>query len=406
MKKKLLLLAMLASAAGANAYWMPTPVITSETKEDGKVVITWDYDTEADDARHTHFVVTVYKMHKAVADENFVLASTDFSYIESTGTMPKSENRAAIWDQVPTCPGWWVRMPMYMDKALGIFTFQNFTGGEGKDDPFGGSYLVSPDYDLSKVTEKKFNIKASLGHEASSVTGAVLVQAWNTNWWDSNNAGYKTVYDSMKVYDDLTQYNWKDKSEVIWLPKVEDYIDEDQIAEVEGINQARTRVEFYGTGKSTYWINSFEVSVDLKAGDMIDYGVSEERVDGAKRSYAIDTAGDTENDYVYAYEVRAMLEEFDDYRNLNAIRATNYPYKNPKHVIGDFAGVECIGDAVDTEVSVIASNGYISVAGVQDMQVYNTSGACVYSGSADRQVNVGKGVFIVKAGSKTKKVIM
>ena len=406
MKKNLLLLAMLASAAGANAYWLPTPVITSETKEDGKVNITWDYDTEHEDAKFSHFVLTVYKMHKAAAAERFVLASTDFDYIESKGTMTDSEERMAVWDEIETCPGWWARFPKYMDKAMGVSTYQNFTGGAHLDDPFSGSYILSPDYDLSHVTDKKLNVSASIAREADSVEGGFVVYAWNTNWWDPNNVDYKPVYDLTKIYDDLGKSSWKDKSEELWFPNPDDYTDDEQIAEVLGIDHTRTRVSFYGNGYSTYWVNNFEVSVDLKAGDMVDYGASSIRLDNAARTYSIDTTGDTENDYVYAYDIRAVSEEFEDYCGMDVVCAINNPYKKAKYVIGDFAGVECIGDAADTEVSVIASNGYISVAGAQDMEVYNASGACVYSGSADRQVNVGKGVFIVKAGSKTEKVIM
>lgn len=396
---------MLAGAVGANAYWMPRPVITSETKEDGKVKITWDYDTEGKDATpYTHFVVTVYKMHKATANERFVLAKTDFDYIESTGTFVKPQDRLALWDQLPECPGWRARFPMYLDKALGFQVFMNFTGST-VDEIFNGAYIVSPDYDLTYVTDKKFNVRANLAKEHALDIGAIVVWAWNTNVFDAKNADYKPILEGEKFYDDLSYTNWKEKSEEIRFPNPDDYTDPEDIEEINCIDYTRTRVQFYGRGYNSVYVNDFEVSVDLKAGDMIDYGASEVRVDGSERSYTIDTTGDTDNDYVYAYEVYVINEENNEY-GFDAIRATSHPYKNKKHVIGNFAGVECIGDAADTEVSVIASNGYISVAGAQDMEVYNTSGACVYSGSADRQVNVGKGVFIVKAGSKTKKVIM
>lgn len=169
MKKNLLTLAMLACAAGAYAYWLPTPVITSEKRGDGKVDITWDYDTEHEDARLSHFVVTVYKMHRATADENFILAATDFDYIESKGTMKKSEERGANWDQVFSCPGWWVRFPKYMEKAMGIDAFMYFQGSGDMDTAFIGAYMMSPDYDLSNVTEKKLNVKAQLGDRKSVV---------------------------------------------------------------------------------------------------------------------------------------------------------------------------------------------------------------------------------------------
>lgn len=406
MKKFLLLsFAFAACVTGAKAYWLPTPVVTSETIEDGKVNITWDYDTENEDSKHSHFVVTVFKMHKAVQDENFVLASTDFDYIESTGKMYKAEDRGALWDQIDNCPGWWVRMPMYMKKAIGVDAFQYFAGSDNSD-IFGGAYIISPDYDLTNLSNKVLKVSAELGNEATSVSGGYAIWAFNTNWWGANNVDYKPVYGLDKHYDTLNSTNWTSVADHLALPDPEDFTDEDQIEEVKGIDAKRTRVMFYGVGYSAYWVNKFEVSVDLLAGESVDYGAEDIRVDGAERSFSIDTTGDTEGDYVYAYEVRAINEEYDSFRELNSIRATNYSYATPKHVVGDLAGIENVVAPGEDNVVISANGGCITVNGVETAQVYSVSGACVYNGRTDRPINVGTGVFVVKAGSKTAKVAL
>lgn len=103
-RKPFLLSALVAgSVMTASAVLMlPEPKLTGEHVSDGKVRITWEFSSE--DAPDPYFQVVVYKMHKAAAEENFVLAETDFGYIESEGTMKKHQDRGAIWDCLPDCP--------------------------------------------------------------------------------------------------------------------------------------------------------------------------------------------------------------------------------------------------------------------------------------------------------------
>ena len=164
MKKLSLGLAMAAIATGAQAYWMPTPEITSEVSENGKTTIEWTYD---DSEVCTYFQVIVYKMHKAQEDGRFVLASSDFSHIESEGTINNHQERGALWDYLPDNPGWWVRSPLYMGNAMGIDTFNYFAGSDNSD-IFGGAYMVSPDYDLTNLSDKTVNVSASLAAEAAA----------------------------------------------------------------------------------------------------------------------------------------------------------------------------------------------------------------------------------------------
>ena len=403
MNKTLLTLSIaMASASSAFAYWLPNPEIVSETKEDGKVTIEWTYDQSIE--RCNAFQVVVFKKHHATEDENFVLAKTDFTDIESKGTFEKHEERGAIWDYVKNCPGWWVKMPMYMNNAIGIDAFMYFAGSDNSD-IFGGAYMVSPDYDLSALSDPTIKVNAQIANEAVSVSGGFAIWAWNTNWMDPKNIDYKPVYNLDKHYDDLSFYNWKDISESCTFPIEDDFDDPDDKDEVRAIQHDRTRVMFYGVGYSTYWVNGFEVSVDLKKGESVDYGAEAYIVDG--NSFTIDTTGDTEDDDVYGYEVRALYTEYDDYRELTTIRATNYSYNTPKHVIGSFSG---IADSVvaESNVTVKVVDGSIVVegAGNEPVSVYNTAGGCVYNGSAANPISLDKGVYIVKAGAHTSKIAL
>lgn len=404
MKKPLLTGAlMFCGLLSASAVaWLPTPVITGETINDGSVTIDWTYDDSEEPC--DYFQVIVYKMHKAAAAETFVLAETNFDYIESTGTMVKSENRGAIWDFIPGCPGWWVKYPMYMNGAMGIDTFFYYTGSDNAD-IFGGAYMVSPDYDLSKLTNPAVKVEASLAHEAVSVTGGFVLWAWNTNWFDPKNIDYKPVYDDDIHYDDLSDKSWKSVSETLTFPDPADYTDTDHLEEIAGINKTRSRVMFYGKGYSSYWINDFKVSVDMAAGDMVDYGAEIHDVEG--KTFTIDTSSDTESDYIYAYEVRPVKLENDESRGVVTVRFVNYAYSTPRHVIGQFSGIEDVAVS-QGDVKIEAHDGMIVISGAGNdgAQVYTVAGQCVYNGPADQPISLGAGVYIVKAGETTAKVAL
>lgn len=344
MNRKLFLLAALTAGtmltAGA-VLMLPAPVLTSEEISDGKVKISWEFSSE--DAPTPYYQVVVYKMHKATAQENFVLAQSDFSYIESTGTMKKHQDLGAIWDYIPECPGWYVKYPLYMNGALGIDAFQYFTGSDN-DDIFGGAYLVSPDYDLTNVRNNSVKIEASLGREAASVTGGFCLWSYSTDWWDEKNIDYKPVVGHDHHYETLDNEVFKPFSE------------ECQSNEF----MSRSRVMFYGRGRSAYWIDSFKVSVDMIPGDSIAYGASVHRVDG-ETSFTIDTSADTPDDYTYGYEVRAVREDKREYPTENMYMRFISPSK-PMKIIGviDQSGVT---DIVSTEEDV--TEEYYTLQGIR-----------------------------------------
>lgn len=405
MKKKSLLAAamLLGGLLGANAVvWLPNPVITEETVADNGVTVSWTYDSSEEPC--THFQVIVYKMHKADKAETFTLAQTDFDYITSTGTMSKKEDRGAIWDYIPECPGWWVKYPLYMNGAMGVDTFMYFAGSDNAD-IFGGAYIISPDYDLTHLANPSIKIETELGNEATSVTGGFALWAWNTNWYDPKNIDYKPVYGNDHHFTDLASTSWASKSETLVFPDVADYTDPDQIEEIESIDKSRTRVMFYGQGYSAYWVNGFKLTVDMAAGDMVDYGAAIHEVTG--NTFTIDTSADTPNDYTYAYEVRPVKLDYDDYRDVTTIRFTNYAYSSPRHVIGQLSGIDDI-TAADQNVKIYARDGQIIIEGADDSNasVYNVAGQCVYTGAANVPVTLDRGVYIVTAGATKAKVAL
>ncbi|MDO4320632.1 MAG: DUF6383 domain-containing protein, partial [Bacteroidales bacterium] len=393
---------LFGSVLGASAIWLPTPVITEETVGDTGVTISWTYDDSQEPC--DHFQVIVYKMHKATKDESFVLAETDFDYIHSTGTMKEAKCRGAVWDFIPECPGWWAKFPWYMEGAIGLNTFHNYPGSDNSD-IFGGVYLASPDYDLSNLANPEIKVEANLANEYYGVTGGFALFAWNTNWWDPKNIDYKPVYNNDYHYTDLSNTKWSAKSETLSFPNIEDFTDPEQIEEIEGIDMTRSRVVFYGSGSFIYWINDFRLTVDMVPGDMVDYGAAIYEV--TDRSFTIDTTSDTDDDYVYAYEVRPIRLDYDDYYDATTVRFIDHAHLNPRHIIGKFSGIDGItSDKAETRI--FARDGKIVINGAEGLtaNVFNIAGKCVYSGTADAPIALERGIYIVKAGDTTAKIVL
>lgn len=299
MKKKFTFISVIAAFSAftvAADFMLPSPKIIKEEIGEGKVNIAWEYSSE--DVPEVDYQVIVYKKHTAKSNEEFVIAETDFDYIESVGTINKQEDTGMLWDYVPDCPGWFVRAPLYMNGAMGIDTFFYYVGSDN-DDIFGAAYMVSPDIDISHLSKPVLKIDASLGKEASSVTNAgFAVYMWNTDWYTASNADYVTLKNHDHNYDTIALDKFKSYSEVCDLSS---YINDPW-------EPSRTRVCFYGWGKSAYWIDSFRVAADMKAGDSVNYGSSFHNV-GKEKSFTIDTSEDTDSDKVIGYEVRAIYWE-------------------------------------------------------------------------------------------------
>ena len=393
--KKLLLATLCAGAMiPAKAMFMrPAPEMLTETKEDGKVTVTWKNDT---DEKITNYHVVVYKKHKATAPERFTLAETDFNYIESAGTLTKHEERGAGWDYLPDCPGWYVKSPLYMNQAMGIDTFNNFVGSDNSD-IFGGAYMLSPDYDLLGVdaANRKIYVSCSLAKEAESVTGGFALYTWSDDWWSEANYDYKPVEGHDHHYSDLSSTKFQDYEEVC----------EPQIF----VN--RTRLSFYGKGYSSIWIDKFKVDVELGADDEIGYAAELHVLEAQEgvNTFTIDTSADTDNDYVYGYIIRTVRMDFDDSRNLTTMRFIS-PCPQV-HKIGDeFVGIDEVGADADTALKVTAAEGMITVEGVDaatPVEVFDLAGRKVAAGTAAAPIAVGaKGVLVVKAAASAAKVVL
>ncbi len=277
-----------------------------------------------------------------------------------------------------------------MNGAMGIDTF-NYYPGADNDDIFGGAYIISPDYDLSNLSDPNITIQADMANEAISVSGGYVIYNYSTDWWSENNYDYKPNLECDVFHEDLTSDRFKSYEDVLYP--------------FEELN--RTRVCFYGTGRSALWIDSFKATVNMKAGETITYPADMHRITDGSKEYTIDTTGDNANDKTVGYQVLASREDYDDYRQLTTIRFMSAMNK-PMIKVGEGSSSGIDGIAADTDApTVTATNGTVTVTGVDNVQIFSTDGRMVYNGAADSPIALGaKGIYIVRAGSRSVKVIL
>lgn len=109
----------------------------------------------------------------------------------------------------------------------------------------------------------------------------------------------------------------------------------------------------------------------------------------------------------------------DDFTFNRMTQVWEADYSNKTITIGDWSAkysnitIQKEGDAIESVVNtkpvvkIYAANGTIYVAGeAANVQVYSLSGACVFNGVANQISGLNKGMYIVKCGDATVKVIL
>ncbi|MDE6628731.1 MAG: hypothetical protein K2K36_05110, partial [Muribaculaceae bacterium] len=315
------------------------------------------------------------------------LAETDFSHIESAGSMTAHEWRNAEWDFITDCPGWYVRSPLYMRHAIGIDTFNQFPGYD-PDDQFGGAYILSPDYDLSKVApeNRRVYVTCRLANEESSVTGAMALYTW-----DADASAYRISKEGEQTIQPLSNSAFQEYTRE-FSPSSD---------------AERTRICISGYGYSALWADSFIASIRLKAGDAAGlpaHTAAIEAQPGVNR-YTIDTSGNTTDDYIYGYTVRGVQAEPSPISGYYAIRAIS-PISEI-HRIGENNSIDII-PRNRNGMNVVTSGGYITVNGLEPgtiVEIYQPAGQLVATGEAGTAIRASaSGILIVRAGSMAAKI--
>lgn len=401
MKKILSSLLLLGLVLPAHAvYMLPEPEDLTHQATDTEINITWHNKSTTD--KITNYHVIVYKAHKATAAEKFVLADNDFSYIESVGTINKHEHRGGGWANVAGSPGWYAKSPKYMNGAIGIDTYFYYAGSDN-DDYFGGAYLLSPHYDLSGLKEPVMHVSASLAAEAVSVSGGFCIYVWSKDFWTEGREHYIPM-----TGDWGHDYHYSDLSTTYFKTYEEDC---DVVQQEPTIYNDRVRVCFYGTGYSMYWVDDLKITVDMQPGDEIRYAAEFYDLPANKdeiNNFVINIADDNENDYVYGYQIRGVYMEpyfdIDTYDTNNYIRFIS-PDNLPTIVGTKYSGLETVAAS---ETDIRFAEGTIYVAGEENVavEIYNVQGAKILSGLTNTPIKLdSKGIYIVKAGDATKKII-
>ena len=389
MKKFLLSVFALGVCASASAIFLvPQPTLVSETINADNVAISWQ-ESAIDPAAGLHtasyYDVILFKKHKATENETLVLAQSDFSEIISKHSIKDANADGSMWHAIESMPGWYVKFPMYANGALGVDACFYFPGSDNND-PLGGTYIASPDYDLSKVKDPAIEVAVDIARSNNSDGAGIAVYTWSDDFYTEGMEDYKPIMNQVWESNEIDNEKWTPASHVL-VP--------DQYA-------ARTRVVFYGYGYGAVLYDNVKVTIDLVPGDEIVYAFKADKVEGT--NYTIDTSKDTDNDFVYSYQIKGIWEDYDEYRERHYIRSLS-EYSTMK-VIGKDSGVENVAAEIASDVTISAAGGAVTVTGTDAMSIYNVSGQLIYSGSTLHPVSLPTGLYIVKAADQAKKIIL
>lgn len=367
--KKLLLSALLGVGVFVPAsaiFLVPTSTNVNHSSDATSYTLTWSepvISSDVDLHPASYYHVTVYKVHTATADEEFVLASTDFNDVTSTGTMTRPKDMAEPWKHLPDMPGWYVKFPMYMNNALGIDAFQYFAGSDNGD-PLGGTYIASPDYHLQLLSDPTLHLSFKTARANNTDKAGAAVYTWSDDFWTPGVEDYKPIMEQVWESDAIDNQGWTPQ-EITLVP--DEYL-------------ARTRVALYGSGSYVVWYDDIKLSVNLKAGETIMYPAAVYTVNGT--SYTADKTADTDNDFIYGFQVRGIWEDYDDYRDNHYIRSMSDV--SPIDVVHYPAGIEGIEADVDN------ANAPVEYFNLQGQRVEPSA----------------PGLYIRRQGAKSTKVVL
>ena len=317
------------------------------------------------------YYVNLYLEHKAKVDGKYYLLDTDFSKVEQ-GTLaePVTYEGQVSLDSYVGRSGWYVNNPAFAAGYVGTDNRYATYIGE--------SYITSPEMNFS-IDGGKTTVSFSVNNPSSSSTNVVV------------------EYDIYDANGQLVAI--KESQQVISVPAGES---KQSVTLTGGVKNCRILIIPDATSYNQLFFDDLQVSQMLKAGETVLLGIDRKRAvkDATSYDFNVDKA---EEGSRYAYTVTAYyLGESEEDDVLSSASDMIYVDKN----------VSGVAEELSAAVKAYAASGmlYVDNAEGKSVQVFNASGALVYSvaavsGNVEVALPTG-GFYIVKVGNKTFKILM
>lgn len=317
------------------------------------------------------YICEVYREYEAPEDiDNFVFFSEDFNTVYG-GTVEKpvygSIKQFQTISNYGVLPGFYIDHGLKAEGMLGIYNVYDPSKG------WAYGHLNSPVYTMPD--NKDFTLKVTaLGKVGSKFKVSCY-----------NDEGREMVTSRMGTFTkDNTPEEFSFK-----FPTSNYTFFEIELMEMEGAY--------------TLLFDNMEISIDMEKGDVIKGRVDESQ--SMTATYDFKTPYWTPNDKIY-YQVKSQFIQPNQYYSIDY-----YTSDPSKKVYVDYSGLVGINETANEETEIFVSNGELNVIIPQEetVSIYNISGTLTATYKAVEGLNIypltNNGVYIVKVGDKTTKVI-
>ncbi len=305
----------------------------------------------------------LFANHTAQYDETFFFVDYDFSDIVSEGTTEAPETPVDV-----SCEygAWFVFLPVYINNAIGV-------SGEFSEGDYYG-YMSSPEYDLSS-NNGTFSISLSL-------------------------KGSTDDYITVSVYD---KYGELADNQSISLPDNE--WNEFSFQMENGDEKSVVEIVYYGS--NYLFIDDFKVFQELPTGTKVTTPLTQ------KLCYETSIAVTIQEHYKYddlfyqLYSIKNIYAYDSEYNEYYVSGAMYSDLTEPRFVTLIPENTESIES--QSPAFAYFNEGELNIYNPNNemVSIYNVNGVCIYKSMANGTIdlNIAKGLYIVKIGEKAIKAV-
>lgn len=341
---------------------LPKPVLFEETNiTDNSFTANWEAVDGADS-----YTLDLYAQHTATGDETYYYSELNFNDVTSTGTYEAPE---IVVEMAMDYNEWYIYMPALINEAIGV------TGQYVNYNQYG--FVQSPVLNLTS-DDGKVNISFKAYGNVNDEMEINLFSAAN---------GYYDIASSETVKIENT--GWNEYSADLTNGDVDSYI----------------VIKYLGSGYM--YFDDITLSQQITEGEVKVNRIQSTETESTSLDIIVDEK--YANDILF-YQLHATQYVWatDDYTGEEYIMGEIISdYTEPRMAPTNPTGIEYM--EMESKVYAYFSNGQLNAINPENeiVSVYNINGTCIYNSNINGllPMNFNNGIYIVKIGSKTMKVV-
>ena len=340
------------------SYSLPAPALLEETDITGNAfTANWEEIEDVD-----AYIFRLLAEHTAIQDETFYYTNTDFSNVVSEGTTSSPEV-VDSWEMMIN--GWHIYMPILIDGAIGV------TGKYYYNEQYGT--ITSP---VSDFSSDNGNITISF-------------------------KAYGNINDELEVSLFTPAYGYYDIADYKYVRIGNDGWNEYSVSLRKGMEESYIEITYFGAGD--VFFDDIKLYQTITEGETKTFILESSEIQATSHRVTVDDAHI--NDILY-YQVAATKFVYSQNGD-KIIGSIDSGFSDTRMSPTNTTGVESI--YAQQKAVAYFHNGLLNISNPDNetVFVYSINGSCLYQSMTDGTADIilPKGVYIVKVGDKTAKII-